>query len=353
MKFYDILQLDPQVNKNLMRKSTEGKEQFKHFSGMALRSVLIVLFAIVFISALTSLFGSENSPMAVAVFCILLGVRFVDFGCRIQDGILLLAMTFILLLISPVAANIAGPLPGFLINAVSLFLILFFTCDRPEFGNGGLFSFAYIYLSGNPVYGDAFLQRCWLSVTGFLICGLIYYSKHKDKHEDVCFLDTVRSFELTLFKHQWMLKMSLGISAVFLLGSVLGIERCMWAGFACGSLLSEYSLTPKIKQRMLQRIIGAAVGCLLFCMLFLMLPAEFHSLIGPLGGLCMGFCVDYKWKTAVNCLGALMIASNMYGLSYSVVLRLTDTLIGVVFAVCFFYMYERVFMEKARMAKRS
>ena len=83
MKFYDILQLDPQVNKNLMRKSTEGKERFKHFSGMALRSVLIVLFAIVFISALTSLFGSENSPMAVAVFCILQGVRFVDFGCRI------------------------------------------------------------------------------------------------------------------------------------------------------------------------------------------------------------------------------------------------------------------------------
>ena len=112
-------------------------------------------------------------------------------------------------------------------------------------------------------------------------------------------------------------------------------------------------MTPKIKQRMLQRIIGAAVGCLLFCMLFLMLPAEFHSLIGPLGGLCMGFCVDYKWKTAVNCLGALMIASNMYGLSYSVVLRLTDTLIGVVFAVCFFFVYERVFMEKARMAKRS
>ena len=86
MKFYDILQLDPQVNKNLMRKSTEGKERFKHFSGMALRSVLIVLFAIVFISALTSLFWRvEFTDGRSSRIRILLGVRFVDFGCRIRD----------------------------------------------------------------------------------------------------------------------------------------------------------------------------------------------------------------------------------------------------------------------------
>lgn len=42
---------------------------------MAVRSVLIVVFAIVFISLLSGVFGSDNTPMAVALFCIMLGIR--------------------------------------------------------------------------------------------------------------------------------------------------------------------------------------------------------------------------------------------------------------------------------------
>ena len=42
---------------------------------MAVRSVLIVVFAIVFISLLSGVFGSDNTPMAVALFGIMLGIR--------------------------------------------------------------------------------------------------------------------------------------------------------------------------------------------------------------------------------------------------------------------------------------
>ena len=94
MKFYDILQLDPQINKNLIRKCSRKSEKAKLITGMFLRSLLIVMLAIVFISLLTDIFGSENSPMAVTVFCILLGVRFVDFGYCIKDELLALSVTF-------------------------------------------------------------------------------------------------------------------------------------------------------------------------------------------------------------------------------------------------------------------
>lgn len=159
MKFYDILQWDPQVTKMFMKKKIIKKEKMKLASGMFMRSLLIVLFAIVFISGLTAIFGSKNTPMAVAVFCILLGVRFVDFGYCIKDALLMLSLAFFLLLVSPVIADSVFPLWGFVIHLISFFIILFVTCDKPEMGNGGLFSFAYIYLSGNPVYGQDFIQR--------------------------------------------------------------------------------------------------------------------------------------------------------------------------------------------------
>ena len=58
---------------------------------MAVRSVLIVAFAIVFISLLSGVFGSDNTPMAVALFCMMLGIRFVNFEYCIGDSLITLA----------------------------------------------------------------------------------------------------------------------------------------------------------------------------------------------------------------------------------------------------------------------
>ncbi|WP_461810699.1 FUSC family protein [Faecalimonas sp.] len=341
MKFYDILQLDPKVIKDLMSKSSMRSEKVKLGTGMFVRSILIVLFAIVFISTLSTIFGSENSPMAVAIFCILLGVRFVDFGYCIRDELIALSVSFLLLLVSPVLASATFPLLGFFINIISFFAILFMTCDKPEMGNGGLFSFAYIYLSGNPVYGEVLMKRFYLTLTGLVICGLIFYIKHKDKHKDIRFINIVKKAKSIDFKYQWMFRMSVGVSAILALGMAFQVERFMWAGFACGSLLSDYSQTPKIKERFMQRLIGAVAGSTLFFCIYSILPVGLHSVIGPLGGFCLGFCADYKYKTALNCLGALMIASDIYGVKYSIFLRIADNIIGVVFAVVFFYVYER------------
>ena len=99
MKFYAILQKDPMAIKQLINESDSKKEIQQLRFGLVIRSLLIVLFAIAFISPLSSLFGSQNNSMAVAIFCILLGVRFVDFGYCIRDSILNLTIVFLLLLI--------------------------------------------------------------------------------------------------------------------------------------------------------------------------------------------------------------------------------------------------------------
>lgn len=340
MKFYDILQMDPQVNKNLIKQSNSRKERMKIKLGIALRSLLIVLFAIVFIASLSNIFGDKNSPMAVAIFCILLGVRFVDFGYCIKDGLFNLSLVFLILLFSPVFAYAAHPILGLLIHFLSFFTILFITCDKPEMGNGGLFSFAYIYLSGNPVFGDVLYKRFLLTLVGLLICGTIYYVKHKEKYNDVTFKSKLKEFDFYKHKHQWMTRMSLGVALILTLGTYLNIERFMWAGFACGSLLSDHSENPQIKEKFIHRLIGVVAGSVVFYIIYSIIPENISFIIGPLGGFCLGFCTDYKYKTAINCLGALMLAAGTYGVNTAILLRIQDTIIGIVFALVFYYLYD-------------
>ncbi len=345
MKFYDKLQLDPKELKKLIKDSSSSKEKIELISAMVLRSILLVLFAIVFISTLSTIFGSENSPMAVVIFCILLAIRFVDFGYCIKDELIILSIVFLILLISPTIAFSVCPLLGFFINLVSFFTILLITCDKPEMGNGGLFSFAYIYLCGNTVYGEAFIQRCYLTLICLILCGIVFYIKHKDKNKEIRFIEKNKNTNFKDFKYHWMIRMAIGISTMLLVGVIFEIERFMWAGFACGSLLSVYSTSSKIKERFMQRLIGAIAGVIVFLLIYNLLPKDLHSMIGPLGGFCLGFCVDYKYKTALNCLGALFIACGIYGLEHSLFLRVSDTIIGLLFGFLFIYIYERFVLK--------
>jgi len=63
--------------------------------------------------------------------------------------------------------------------------------------------------------------------------------------------------------------------------------------------------------------------------------------MGPLGGLCLGFCTDYRYKTALNCFGALMMATGIYGIQGAVVLRIVDTILGVIFGMIFALLFHK------------
>ena len=346
MRFYDILQMNPGNIKDLISKTDDDKEIRRLKFGMGLRSVLIILFAIAFIAPLSGLFGSENNSMAVAIFCILLGVRFVDFGYRIQDALLNLAIVFFILLLSPVIAFYANPVLGLIIHFVSFMVILLITCDRPEMGNGGLFSFSYIFLAGTPVTGEVLYNRFLMMCVGLIICGRIFFMKHRHKHTHITFRDKLKEVDVYGHKHHWQIKMALGIALILTMGKMLNIERFMWAGFACGSLLADHNENPRLHEKFIHRLIGVFLGSGMFYVIYSIIPESMHMLIGPIGGFCLGFCADYKYKTAMNCFGALMLAAQIYGLHSAIALRITDTLIGIVFAVTFYYLYELTIGKK-------
>ncbi|MBM6885593.1 FUSC family protein [Pseudoflavonifractor phocaeensis] len=136
--------------------------------------------------------------------------------------------------------------------------------------------------------------------------------------------------------------MALGVSLVLTAGQVFGVERFMWMGFACASLLSAYPYSGNTSVRFRQRLVGAAAGCGAFFLLYLATPEAFHPLMGPLGGLCLGFCTDYRYKTAMNCFGALMLGAGIYGLQGAVILRMVDTFLGVSFGLVFAALFHRL-----------
>ncbi|WP_294702144.1 FUSC family protein [uncultured Flavonifractor sp.] len=342
MKFYDALQLDPSILKRKIAASDARREKTYYWLAIAVRSVLIVAFAIVFISLLSGVFGADNTPLAVALFCMMLGIRFVNFEYCIGDSLVTLAAVLAILVLVPSAAAVLPPVLLIPLHFAAFLALLCMTTQRPEMGNGGLYSFAYIYLAGNPVMGEALVRRGLLALVGYLICGAILFAKHRDQHRATRFHHVVRRFDLSVPVHLWQLRMALGVSLVLSAGQVFGVERFMWMGFACASLLSEYPYSGNTFTRFWQRIVGAVAGSCGFFVLYLLTPEAFHEWMGPLGGLCLGFCTDYRYKTAMNCFGALMLGAGIYGLQGAVVLRIVDTLLGVTFGLAFAAIFHRL-----------
>ena len=96
MKFYNALQMDPAVLKREIAACETRREKIFYRVAMAVHSVLIVAFAIVFISLLSGMFGADNTPLAVALFCMMLGIRFVNFEYCIGDSLITLAAVLVM-----------------------------------------------------------------------------------------------------------------------------------------------------------------------------------------------------------------------------------------------------------------
>lgn len=346
MNFYQTLQMDPSILKKRIAQCKTMREKAFYWVAIAIRSVLIVAFAIAFISLLSNLFGQENTPLAVALFCIMLGIRFVNFEYCTKDSLITLAIALGILVFVPSIVTVASPIVMILIHFLGFFILLYMTTQRPELGNGGLYSFAYVYLSGNPVYGASLEKRLLLALVGYIICGLILWAKHRHLHTDVRFHHLVLKFNLKNPVILWQLRMALGVSLILTAGKIFEIPRFMWMGFAGASLLSEYPYSSNTLPRFGQRIIGALAGSGLFFIIYQITPEFLHSLMGPLGGLCLGFCTDYRYKTAMNCFGALMLATGIYGIHAAVFLRIVDTILGVSFGMIFAVIFHKLIAIK-------
>lgn len=328
MGFYGLLQLDPCILKIMVKSERSRRERLRVRVTLVVRSALIVAFATVFIAALSRLFGSENTPLIVGIFCVMLGTRFVDFGYRASQAVVALFACFAILFLAPQLSQ-AAPAPLLLpLHFCLFFPMVFLTCQHPGMGNAGLYAFAYIYSVGNPVAPESLPGHAVVTAVGFLICGAIYLKKHHDKFADETVTSKARSFSLKNSDHLWMLRMAFGTSLALAAGAWLGAARAIWIAFPFAAILSTYPYARLESRKGLQRVVGAIGGSVAFLALYLALPDNIHTLLAPLGGFLLGLSADYKFKTAFNCFGALVLANGLFGIEASVLLRICDAIMG-------------------------
>lgn len=333
MDFYQALQLSPLALKKQIKEAKTLKEKRFYQKAIVTRSFLLVSFAIIFISLITLVFGSESSSLAVVLFCMLLSLRFIDFGYQTKQALVGLGVVCFLLLFSPQVAVVLPIGFQFFWHFASLVCLFFLTSSDERLGNPSLYSFSYLFLVGTLPSSEGLAKRGVLMFLAYVFLAGIYYAKHRHKHSTITLKERLVGQGLGSETNRFLLTLALTLSLFLLLMAIFPLERFMWAGFACSSLLAG----PRSawKQRAVDRLFGVLFGTTLFVLLYHLLAQPLLALLGPFAGFCLGFCGSYRYQTVFNGLGALLLAQSIYGIKQAAYLRILDNLYGVLFALLF------------------
>lgn len=334
--FYQLLQMDARGLWAAIHAAPASRDKARLGFAMALRSILLVAFAILFIGVLTQLFGQNNTGLVVAGFCILLGIKHVPYGFHAADSVIALGLVIGAMILSGTITLVGNSLLSLITNFILVTLILVFVANDPPMGNAGLYIFGYLFVSQTPVTGADLTSRCILGLIIWIICSAVLVHKHHSKFSDIRLRDLIEDFSLKNPTSIWQLRLAVGVACVLLIGDLLGIPRGVWLGYACMSVLLPYGEEKgsSLKRAGL-RLSGVVIGSTLFYLFSWFVPTEYRFLFGPLAGICIGFSNKYIVDSALNCFGALLLAESVYGMGGSAILRIWDNLLGVVFAVIF------------------
>lgn len=334
--FYQFLQMDARGLWAAIHAAPASRDKARLGFAMALRSILLVAFAILFIGILTQLFGQNNTGLVVAGFCILLGIKHVPYGFHAADSVIALGLVIGAMILSGTITLVGNSLLSLITNFILVTLILVFVANDPPMGNAGLYIFGYLFVSQTPVTGADLTSRCILGLIIWIMCSAVLVHKHHSKFSDIRLRDLIENFSLKNPTSIWQLRLAVGVACVLLIGDLLGIPRGVWLGYACMSVLLPYGEEKgsSLKRAGL-RLSGVVIGSTLFYLFSWFVPTEYRFLFGPLAGICIGFSNKYIVDSALNCFGALLLAESVYGMGGSAILRIWDNLLGVVFAVIF------------------
>ncbi|MFC6181043.1 FUSC family protein [Lactiplantibacillus daowaiensis] len=330
MSTYALMQLSPGVLRQKITATT-GRSKWHLIGVLLLRDTALLSFAILYIASFSYLFGQASGYVGVATFCMLLSLRFVGYGYNVQASLGALFGILGLTWLDSWLLPLLPPLFALVVNFSSLLLILRLTSDTPILGNGGVYTFGYVLVTGMPVTGSAVVNRGWAYLMAFAICGWALWRHHRTKDTDIklWWVLKIRGWHDKTFR--WQFRLALGVAIALSLGQWLGNGRAMWLGFACMSILLPQ--TNLVRGRAMLRFSGVVVGSLLFTILLQLIPATGYFLLAPLAGFILGLTPSYFWASVLNCFGALSIARVLFGNFPAAALRIFNNGIGILIAV--------------------
>ncbi|MGL5152496.1 MAG: FUSC family protein [Clostridium sp.] len=342
MTFYEAMQLGTSTLKPMIKEEDNEKLKKKYKMALISKTVLCVIFCMIFVTPFSNLFGSENSIVGVIGVILLLTFRFSNLDFNVKQSALTLFLVFVSLIFLPLIAAISNPILGAIINFISILGLTLVCCHNVLYSNQSVIVLSYLLLYGNPVMGsELIIKRGIALVVAGLIVSVIFYIRNRKLEFENTFLTVLKDFNFNDDRSKWQLKLAFGISLAMLIGQLLGIPRVMWIGFTCMSIIQP--LKEKLQERLVIRPFFCIVGCIVFFVTYLVIPDEYIGMIGILGGILVGFSATYNWQTVFNCFGALSVAIPMFGLSGAIIVRILTNTIGAIFSKMYDYLFERVY----------
>lgn len=341
MSFYQAMQQNPSVLKPLIKDTEDKQLKNKYIGALIAKDILCIIFCTIVISSFSMIFGDENSIVGVVAVLSILTYRVSNLGFNTKPSAIVTLLIFAIFSVSPYLASISNPLVGFVINCLSILVIVILSCHNLVLSNQSILVLSYILLYGYKITSaSVYINRVMALMTGGLIVATIFYIKNRKVDFNVTFKEVIKSVDLSTYRTKWQLKLAIGVSLGILLGELLHVPRTMWIGAACISMLQPDK--SKIQVRSKERPMFVIVGCIMFAIVYLILPKELTGSIGMLGGLILGVTATYKWQTAFNCFGSLASAVPILGLWGAIIFRIVDNVFGVFYSKLFNNLFDKI-----------
>lgn len=334
MNFYQELQLNQAMSKQVIRNSVSLKEKAFHIGIYIFKVIITMIFCVAFVTAYAKLFGNENSIVGVVVLLCVMGFRFVNTGLKTTHGIGTMCLIFIIIAFGPRLANFGGLGFQLLINLICIFLLMILGCHNVIFFNQSTLVLGYLLLFGYDVTGEAYVMRLWAILTGAIMTIVVYYRNHRKKNYKRGIIDLVKEFHISSTRGKWQIAITIGSALMIFIASLLGFERPMWAGIATMSVIQPFH--ADIKHRVTGRIWGNTLGSGIFMILYHVFPENLYFSFGIIGGIGVGFSASYGWQAVFNSLGAMMIASEFLGMQGAIFYRILNNVCGALFGYFLF-----------------
>ncbi len=341
MNFYTLLQYDVKSLKQLIKNASNQKEKYHYLFALISKDFLCVLFCFLFVTLFSIIFGSINSTAGVMILLAILSTRFIDFDYNIQHNYIAVLLIFFIEAIGPHFSQLFSLPIGFIINILSLLVIVILSCYKVDYGHHFTFVLGYILLWGSDVNGHDYILRCLGLMTGAIIIIAIMFHQHRNKQYETSIHHVINEFFQDTKRTRWQLQLCSLIALTMLIGSYFHYPKTSWICFTCLSLSCiEVSLHHF---KCLKRAPYVIVGCIIFILMMLVLPSYYLPYVGIIGGLCVGVCASYEWQTAFNCLGALAVTVSLFGVGGAIILRILSNIIGTILTFVYLHLFHYIF----------
>ena len=341
MNFYQELQLNQAASKAVIRQTKSQKQKLYHIGVYLTKIFITMLFCVAFVTGYSKIFGSENSIVGVLILLCIMSFRFTNTGLKNWHGIIAMMCIFIILAIGPRLANSGSLFFQFIINIISIFLIMFLGCHNVLFFNQSTLVLGYLLLFGYDVTGVAYQKRICAIIIGAIMTITVYYRNHRKKQYKRTLLDLIKEFHISSTRTRWQLAVSLGVSLLIYIAALLDFPRTMWVGIATMSVIQRFQ--ADMKQRVTGRIWGNLIGSVVFVILYMFIPETLRFTFGIIGGIGVGLSATYGWQAVFNSLGAMTIATEFLGVHGAIFYRIINNIFGAVLGYLFFYIFIRFF----------